>query len=215
MDEELGAHDGVKGWRMLLDDCLPEFDVRASYATRIAAPPERVYASLRTADFDQWGLMRALSALRALPAFPAAPRETWRRFREELWRQGFTLDNVLAGGFPLLGERPGEELVLGTVGRFWRARGELCATSPARFREPAPPGTAKAAWNFAVGRRSDGATELRTETRVLCADVATRRRFRAYWTLIGPFSGLIRREMLAAVRSAAESTQRRIVDPRT
>ncbi|OLC35432.1 MAG: hypothetical protein AUH81_10350 [Candidatus Rokubacteria bacterium 13_1_40CM_4_69_5] len=152
----------MKGWRMLLDDCLPEFDVRASYATRIAAPPERVYASLRTADFDHWGLMRALSALRALPAFPAAPRETWRR-----------------------------------------------------FREPAPPGTAKAAWNFAVGRRSDGATELRTETRVLCADVATRRRFRAYWTLIGPFSGLIRREMLAAVRSAAESTQRRIVDPPT
>jgi len=113
---------------------------------------------------------------------------------------------------PGLGERPGEELVLGTVGRFWRARGELCATSPARFREPAPPGTAKAAWNFVVDRRSDGATELRTETRVLCADVATRRRFRAYWTLIKPFSGLIRCEMLAAVRSAAE-TPRRVIYP--
>ncbi|MCU1338883.1 MAG: hypothetical protein JWO19_4464 [Bryobacterales bacterium] len=64
-----------------------------------------------------------------------------------------------------------------------------------------------------MGRRSDGATELRTETRVLCADVATRRRFGAYWTLIKPFSGLIRLEMLAAVRSAAESTQGQIVDP--
>ena len=29
-----------------------------------------------------------------------------------------------------------------------------------------------------------GATELRTETRVLCGDVATRRRFRVYWMLI-------------------------------
>ena len=32
--------------RMLLDDYLPEFDVRTSYATRIAASPARVYARL-------------------------------------------------------------------------------------------------------------------------------------------------------------------------
>jgi hypothetical protein len=102
---------------------------------------------------------------------------------------------MLASGFSVIGERPGEELVLGTVGRFCRARGELCATSPARFREAAPPGTAKVAWNFIVGRCSDGTTELRTETRVLCADVAARRSFRAYWLLIKPFSGLIRRDV--------------------
>jgi len=71
--------------------------------------------------------------------------------------------------------------------------------------EPAAAGTAKAAWNFTVKPCADGTTELRTETRVLCADAATRRRFRTYWTLVAPFSGLIRREMLAAFRSAAES----------
>jgi hypothetical protein len=198
---------------MLLDDYLPEFDVRTSYATRIAASPARVYASLWTANFDHWGVTRTLYAVRTLPSFPARPRETWRRFRDELFQQRFTLDCMLSEGFALLEERPGEELVLGTVGRFWRARGELCGVSPARFREPAPSGTAKAAWNFEVGLRADGATELRTETRVLCADVATRRRFRAYWILIKPFSGLIRREMLAAVRSAAESGQSRSADP--
>ncbi|MCU1338884.1 MAG: hypothetical protein JWO19_4465 [Bryobacterales bacterium] len=103
---------------MLLDDCLPEFDVRTSYATRIAASPQRTYASLRTADFDHWGLTRALYAVRALAAFPAAPRETWRRFRRELWEHRFTLEEMLASGFTVIGERPGEELVLGTVGRF-------------------------------------------------------------------------------------------------
>jgi hypothetical protein len=97
--------------------------------------------------------------------------------------------------------------VLGTVGRFWRAAGELHAVNPTSFREPSPPGTAKAAWSFTVNRRPGGAV-LRTETRVLCADAATRRRFRAYWLAIRPFSGLIRRELLAAVRSAAESDQR-------
>ena len=88
---------------------------------------------------------------------------------------------MLSEGFALLEERPGEELVLGTAGRLWRARGELCATSPVRFRALAPSGTAKSAWNFEVGLRADSATELRTEARVLCADVTTRRRFRAYW----------------------------------
>jgi len=198
---------------VLLDDYLPEFDVRTSYATRIVAPPARVYASLWTANFDHWGVTRALYALRTLPSFPARPRETWRRFHDELFRKRFTLDAMRSEGFALLEERPGEELVLGTVGRFWRARGELCTTSPVGFRAPAPSGTAKAAWNFEVRTRADGATELRTETRVLCADAATRRRFRAYWMLIKPFSGLIRQEMLAAVRSAVESRQGRNADP--
>ena len=192
---------------MLLDDYMPESDVRASHAIRIAASTEQVYACLWTADFDHWGLTRALYALRALPMVATAPREAWRRARVELRPHRVTLDDVLAGGFTLLGERPGEELVLGTVGRFWRAGGETRPSSPALFREPSPPGTAKAAWSFAVGRRPGGGVELRTETRVLCSDAASRRRFRAFWLLIRPFSGLIRREMLAAVRSAAESDQ--------
>ena len=209
-----GVDHGVQERRMLLDDYLPQFDVRTSYATRIAASPAKVYASLWTANFDHWGVTRALYAVRTLPSFPARPRETWRRFRGDLLRKRFTLDAMLSEGFALLEERPGEELVLGTVGRFWRARGELCATGAVQFRAPAPSGTAKAAWNFEVGIRAAGATELRTETRVLCADVATRRRFRAYWMLIRPFSGLIRQEMLAAVRSVAESGQSRSADPR-
>ena len=120
---------------------------------------------------------------------------------------------MLSEGFTLLEERPGEQLLLGTVGRFWRARGELCTSSPDRFRAPSPAGIAKAAWNFAVGIREDGATELTTETRVLCADAATRRRFLAYWMLIKPFSGLIRQEMLAAVRSTAELGESRCAGP--
>jgi hypothetical protein len=191
---------------MLLDDFMPESDVQISQAIRIAAPPERVYACLWTADFDHWGLTRSLYALRALPGIVAAPRETWRRVLAELRPHRITLDDMQGDGFTLLGERTGEEFVLGTVGRFWRGGGETRPISPARFHEPTPPGTAKAAWNFAVDRLPNG-TELRTETRVLCADAAARRRFRAYWLLIRPFSGLIRREMLAAVRSAAESTQ--------
>jgi hypothetical protein len=189
---------------MLLDAVLPEFDMRASYGTQVLASPERVYASVRTADFDHWGLMRVLSMLRGLPGLLAAPRETWRRVRAQGGRRRVLLEDVLASGFTLLGEQPGEELVLGTVGRFWLARGDLRPVSAEIFREVSVPGTAKAAWNFAVHPGTGGRTVLTTETRVLCADHATRRRFRTYWSVVGPFSGLIRREMLAAIRDTAE-----------
>jgi hypothetical protein len=192
---------------MLLNAFLPEFDVRTRHVIRIAAPPEHVFSCLWTSDFDHWGVTRALYALRTLPAFLGSPKGTWCRFLKERHRPHFTLENLLANGFAVLAEESGHELVLGTVGRFWRAHGQLWATNSERFVTPALPGTAKAAWNFTVRRHPDGGTELRTETRVLCADAPTRRRFRAYWTLIRPFSGLIRREMLAAVRLQAEATR--------
>ena len=190
---------------MLLDEVLPEFHARASYGTQVVASRERVFASLWTADFDHWGLMRSLFMLRGLPGLLTAPRETWRRVRARGGRRQVRLEDVLASGFTLLGERPGEELVLGTVGRFWLARGELRPVTPESFREASAPGTAKAAWNFAVHPGTGGRTVLTTETRVLCADPATRRRFRTYWAVVGPFSGLIRREMLAAIRDTAEA----------
>jgi hypothetical protein len=188
---------------MLLDEFLPAFDVRASHAIRIGAPPDRIYASLRTADFDHWGLMRALFGLRTFPALLLEPRALRRRLLNER-RQGVTLERVLERGFTVLGERPNEEIVLGTVGRFWRARGELRPTGPEQFREPSPVGTAKAAWNFSLAAGAKGDMRVTTETRVLCADPRTRRRFLLYWSLVGPFSGLIRREMLAAIRAEAE-----------
>lgn len=196
---------------ILLDMFLPEFDVRTHHVIRVAASPQHVYGSLWRTDFDHWGLMRALYAIRTLPALALAPSANRRRIREELRLQRFTLEDLLGHGFGLLAERAGEELVIGTVGRFWRARGQLCATTGGDFVKRAPPGTAKAAWSFAVRRHPNGGSELRTETRVLCADSATRWRFRAYWTLIRPFSALIRREMLAAVRMRAEMT--RAVEP--
>jgi hypothetical protein len=189
---------------MLLDELLPEFHVRASYGTQVVASPEQVYATLWTADFDHWGLMRALFRLRGVPGLLAAPRVAWRRVRAQGGRRPVRLEDALGSGFTLLGERPGEELVLGTLGRFWLARAELRPVSPESFRDISVPGMAKAAWNFAVHPGTGGRTVLTTETRVLCADHATWRRFRIYWAVIRPFSGLIRREMLAAVRDTAE-----------
>jgi len=123
---------------MLLDDYLPGFDVRTSCATRIAASPARVYARLWTANFDHWGVTRALYAVRTLPSFPARPRETWRRFRDELFRKRFTLDGMLAEGFALVEERPAQNSCSAQRVAFGVPR-ENCA-QPAQFVPCARPG---------------------------------------------------------------------------
>jgi hypothetical protein len=50
----------------------------------------------------------------------------------------------------------------------------------------------------------DAGTELRTETRVLATDAASRRRFGRYWRVIRPGSALIRRTWLGAAKRRTE-----------
>jgi hypothetical protein len=119
-----------------------------------------------------------------------------------------TLDGIVRHGFSLLAEERGCEVVLGVSGCFWKPTGNISASDPARFRDPPPAGTARAAWNFTVSQPSDGVSLLSTETRVLCADEAALRSFRRYWMVVGPFSGLIRIHMLRAIGRAAEARSR-------
>jgi hypothetical protein len=50
----------------------------------------------------------------------------------------------------------------------------------------------------------DGGARLETETRIFLTDAGSRRRFAAYWLVIRPFSGLIRRFWLRAAQRRAE-----------
>ena len=70
-------------------------------------------------------------------------------------------------------------------------------------RKLAGPGWAKATMNFLIEPRRAGCV-VTTETRVHATDARTRRRFRAYWTLIYPGSTLIRRMWLRAIKRRAE-----------
>ena len=111
---------------------------------------------------------------------------------------------LASAGFVILGEDPGREVVLGTIGRFWTPSGGMRAFAAAEFAGFSEPGWAKAAWNFRVDAAADGRTTLSTETRVLCTDPRSRRTFGRYWRVVRPFSGLIRIELLRAIRGAAE-----------
>jgi hypothetical protein len=111
--------------------------------------------------------------------------------------------SVGAAAFTVIGESPGEEIVLGIMGRFWTPTGGVVPATAERFRHLPPAGLAQAFWNFRV-RPSGVGTELSTETRVRCSDEATRRKFGRYWRIIRLGSGLIRSSMLRHIRSTAE-----------
>ena len=67
--------------------------------------------------------------------------------------------------------------------------------------------------NFCVWPVESG-SELRTETRVLATDAASRRRFGRYWRLIQPGSALVRRDWLAAAKPRAERATTSARSPR-
>ena len=100
-------------------------------------------------------------------------------------------------GFVPLGERPGEEIAVGAVGRFWSLGNRPRVVEDfAGFDEP---GFAKAALNFHVAADGEG-SRITTETRIAGTDAAASRKFRRYWLLIRLGSGAIRRSWLKAIR---------------
>ena len=181
---------------MLIDSFAPNPDAVETHCININASPEVVYRALRTADLGGSLVIKFLLALRSLPEFILHP------FRSLPRDQRITLQTLIDAGFGVLAEQPGKEIVLGVSGKFWRPTGNLSPFNRADFDEPVAQGLARAVWNFQVDGINDQTT-LSTETRVICGDRRSRRKFRAYWFFVRPFSGLIRRIMLRAVRQTS------------
>ena len=167
---------------------LPHPDIVMRHSRVIGASPDRVYLALRSANLAGSRLVTLLLAIRTLK-IPKGP---------------LTLDRLTQAGFKLVAERPGEEIVLGVVGKFWKPSGERRPADPVQFERGAPEGEVLVAWNFAVAARGEGGSgegesTLTTETRIKCGDPATLRTFRRYWRIVHPGSALIRRAMLRAI----------------
>jgi hypothetical protein len=173
---------------MLLDGLLPGHEFGVVHRVRVSAPPERALEAVKRVTLGEMPLVRPLFAIRSMPARLAGRRGLPSDRAAALYEQ------MARRLFVLLAEEPGREVVVGGIGKMWRLSG---GASPvfrdARgFVEFAQPGYAKVAMSFAAVPR-DGHTELRTETRVLPMDPASRRAFGRYWRVIRPWSGLIRR----------------------
>jgi hypothetical protein len=186
----------------VLDDVLPVYRHRERHTTQIAATPEAVWSALHTVSAGDMRLTRVLMSIRALPGRLRGARRPPGGLPAD---RGF-IEAFMERGFRELLAVPPRTLVAGNAGQPWRLRGgeiEVDVVDLDGFRAFARAGFVLLATSFELEALGDG-TRLSTETRVQPTDPAAARAFRPYWWAIRAGSGLIRRDMLQAVRRRAE-----------
>jgi hypothetical protein len=172
-----------------LDEFLPEYEFSERHRLTIAASPERIDAAVRAVSLDDMPAARVLWWVRRLGRPYGDSRKP---FVAGALETAVVLDDV-----------PGEGVVLGLTGQFWKLRGGDTGGRPRsrdEFVDFDRPDACKAVIDFRVAPAL-----LSTETRVHVPDPVARRKFRRYWLVIRPFSGLIRIFFLRAARRRAEA----------
>jgi len=169
---------------MLQEKYLPAFHFRSRHAIVIQASPGKIFTSLEEVDFRSSWIIRFLFFLRGIPAMG--------------------LQDLSKLDFVRLETIPDQEVIVGLIGRFWKLNGDLQHFEAKDFRGFNRPGFARATWNFQAEIIEGGSTRLITETRISVPGERARRNFARYWFFIRPFSGVIRMEILRAVKKRAE-----------
>lgn len=167
-----------------LDRAMPAWHFRERHRTRL---PEQAAGADVMAAVAQvtWG---------EVPVFATLLRLGSRgRLRHDKDRA--VMDDMAVTGLHVLA-RTGDELVAGAVSDGAELPPADGTSGPVEwFRAHTAPGGTKVAF----GVRYAGGV-LSTETRVVGADEQARRAFRRYWAVVRLPSGLVRRELLRAVR---------------
>ena len=209
---------------MLVDDFMPAYDVSDGVGTRVHADTAATWDALMEVDLIAVGrhrpLVGLLGAVRMLPEVaahllhgerpPAAPERLRLRDIAALPSEG--------GGWVLLGERPGEEIALGMVGKLWRPVIRYASVRPEGFRDFAEPGYAKTVYSLAVAPLEGGDTLLTGVMRVATTDEHARAWFRRYWTFgVGSGAHVLVNGVIEDARDRAEGgpSQQRPVRPRS
>jgi hypothetical protein len=196
----------------LIDSFLPRPDLDVVHTRLLSVPPEAAHRAVLEMDFYRVPLIRLLIQMRGLPQRWAAARAGAGAPAGLEERRSFRIPDLASAGWLVLAQRPDEELVLGQVARPWAPAGTTAASvaGPDEFAAFDERGFARIALSIRVDPYGSEACLVTVETRVVCTDDASRRRFRRYWRLVGPFSALIRRgalrylaRELATERSAA------------
>lgn len=191
------AAGAVQGPPLLLDQFLPRYHFAIVHAQVFGVPPEVCLRAARNLDLFRHPAIKVLVDSWALPQ-RAARRLTGRRDGgDRLPAATFRVEDMTRYGWELLGENP-SEIVLGQISRPWKAASGAAgpAAGPAAFAAYDKPGYAKIALSLRADPRGTTSSILTMETRVALTDPASLRRFRRYWIVIGPFSGLTRRVAL-------------------
>jgi hypothetical protein len=169
---------------------LPRWHFQEKHSILIAASPEVIFALAERLDVSDSSIIRFLYWLRGMPA-------------RALNKQGMQSTRFIE-----LEKISNQEIIIGLIGQFWKPNGNLQLFKPTEFIDFRRAEFLKAVWNFKIIPSSPTVSLLETETRVECLDRIAYKKFSRYWFFIRPFSGLIRNEMLRAIKKKAERSLR-------
>lgn len=168
----------IEARSMKIDEFLPRYDDFSTFHMEVLGKAESAYLAYKQIDFSE---SRIISFL--------------------VWLRGLNIHN-LNKSFTPLADDPPREVVLGLIAKPWARKKALLPFKTEDFKSFSEPGYAKIAWNFSFSEK-EGKTRIATETRILCTDSTSRRKFRLYWFFVKPFSGLIRLEILRLIKKNA------------
>ena len=196
---------------MLLDDILPVYDFTEVHSIRIKASAEAVFKAVKEVTPAEISVvMRVLFSLRSFPEKLAGRQGLGLANQESLLAQ------MMKNGFITLAEQYPQEFVFGRIvpgmiGRVW-LKTSMQVQEPsdlAGFLAFNSPGYLSVVANFLItDAEQAGFVTVRTESRTKALSEQARKNFAPYWRIIRPFSGLIRRVWLSAIKRRAETQLR-------
>lgn len=176
---------------------LPGAQFAEWHARVVNAGADRVWEVLHTLRWRDLRLAMPLMAVRSAAAGPAG----WRQFRVAADHRLVDPPSPAAPVF----EDPPVVSTSGMIGRPWTLRPEPGpeVTGLDELRAFTEPGWLKYGMEWVLSPVAGGRTLVETVTLCEATDASAARRFAAYWVLIRGFSGLIRRDLLAALARQA------------
>ena len=163
---------------MDIDTFLSDYDFDEKHELFMPdVSPEEAYRALKGINFSDSRLLRILIRLRGI-----RPK---------------TQEHQM---FTVLSDREPDEIVLGLIAKPWTLSVGTVSIPASEFTNFSTPGFAKIAWNFTFSPLNNG-TLASTITRIKCMDITSRTKFRLYWFVIKPFSGLMRIKMLRMIKA--------------
>ena len=178
----------------LISQCMPEFSLRHVQRIAVDADSERTYLRVRAVDLSEVQIVHRYMRVRS---WPKRVRAFWRGKRRP--RPDTARISDLVGRIPglhVIGERSGEELVLGAVGKFWLPTRELEPVPASEFCAFATPGFGKLTLALRVAPREFAGTWITMELRGQGTDPAAEKQMQRAWRVIGRIASAVCGEIL-------------------
>jgi len=183
----------------LLDHFMAAYEVVERHHVRVRAPARITLTAACEQNLLASPVIRAIFKAREL-ALGSTP--------DARARPQALVPQMLALGWGILAEVPGQEIIMGAVTKPWEPNPRFLALNPEQYAAFDEPQYVKIVWSLRADARGAAESIFRTETRAVATDDFARLAFRRYWAFVSPGVALIRRASLGPLKADAERRAR-------